>query len=682
MPEIKLNIVADIPTMKTLDMNQHKMMANAIRALAMDAVQKANSGHPGMPMGMADIATVLYTQFLKFNPQDPSWPDRDRFVLSNGHGSMLLYALNYLTGYEKMTLEEIKNFRQLGAQTAGHPEHDLASGIETTTGPLGQGLGNAVGMALAERMMKAHFGEGLVNHYTYVFAGDGCLSEGISQEVISFAGHQKLSNLIVFFDDNHITIDGPTSLSISDNHLMRFQASGWHTQQIDGHDPVAIAEAIKNAQAADQPSLIACRTVIGYGSPHKAGKSSSHGSPLGEEEIIETKKQLGWTGGPFEVPQDILDHWRGIAQKSHSLYAQWQDRYNQANADVRSEFDRRMAGKLPQQLDQTIQQMIHQWLEQKPSSATRQLSQDVLDAVTGSFPELIGGSADLTGSNNTKAKIMEPITAESAAGQYIYYGVREHGMAAIMNGMALHGGIIPFGGTFLTFSDYCRPAIRLSALMKQRVIYVMTHDSIGLGEDGPTHQPVEHLASLRAIPHLQVFRPADAVEVAECWQAALESADAPSIIVLTRQKVSALRHAASSENMCAKGAYILAEAQGERQVTLLATGSEVELALGVQQALAVKGIAAAVVSMPSWERFDAQSKSYQQQVLGSDDHLHVSIEAASTFGWERYIGRDGLACGLTTFGASAPAEALYKYFGLTVDQIVPEIMEKLQRGGK
>lgn len=667
MPNTSTQRVSDMPQQTT----NHYDMANAIRALAMDAVEKAQSGHPGMPMGMADIATVLFSQFLKFDAANPDWPDRDRFILSNGHGSMLLYALGYLTGYKAMTMEEIKNFRQLGYHTDGHPEHNIQLGIETTTGPLGQGLGNAVGMALAERIMNARFGDDLVDHRTYVFCGDGCLSEGISQEVISFAGHLGLSKLTVLFDDNSITIDGPTDLSISDDQCKRFEASGWHTQRVDGHDPEAIARAIEAAHKSDKPSFIACKTVIGYGAPHKAGTASSHGSPLGAEEIAETRKALGWEYPPFEIPDAILAPWREIGAKGHDQFTRWSQHANN------KEFERQLSGKLLPDLDSALLALKQEWAKNPQTKATRILSQNVLETMAPHAPELVGGSADLTGSNNTKTGQMKPITPGHYDGSYIYYGVREHGMASIMNGLALHGGIIPYGGTFLTFTDYCRPSIRLSALMRQRVIYVMTHDSIGLGEDGPTHQPIEHLAALRAIPHLQVFRPADAIETLECWQAAMHSQDNPSIIALTRQNVPALRHESSTENLCEKGAYVLKEASSSRRVTLLATGSEVGLAMGVANQLESQNIATAVVSMPCWELFEQQPDAYKNAVLGPESALHVSIEAASTFGWERYVGRHGLSIGMTDFGASAPAPVLFKHFGFTVENIVDKIKRKL-----
>ena len=519
----------------------HMDMANAIRFLAIDAVEKANSGHPGMPMGMADIATVLFTRYMKFDPADPQWPDRDRFVLSNGHGSMLLYALLYLTGYPGMDIEQIKNFRQLGSKTAGHPEYGHAPGIETTTGPLGQGLANAVGMALAERMLAARFGKELVDHYTYVFTGDGCLMEGISQEAISLAGHLNLSKLIVFFDDNSISIDGATDLTTGDDQAMRFKASGWHVQSIDGHDPDAIAGAIEAAQAADAPSMIACRTVIGYGAPNKQGTASTHGAALGGDEVQATRDALGWPHAPFVIPNETLDGWRQAGARGSRTLASWQDRLASVDGETAATFKRMIAGDLPEGFEGAIKAMKQALADDPPKLATRQSSKNTLDMLIEAVPSLVGGSADLTGSNLTKAATMSDVSADDFSGQYIYYGVREHGMAAVMNGIALHGGFIPFGGTFLVFTDYCRPSIRLAALMEQRVIYVMTHDSIGLGEDGPTHQPVEHLASLRAIPNLQVFRPCDATETLECWAIALESRNAPSVLALTRQGVPPVR---------------------------------------------------------------------------------------------------------------------------------------------
>ncbi|MBX7199195.1 MAG: transketolase [Rhodospirillaceae bacterium] len=649
-------------------------MANAIRFLSADAVQKANSGHPGAPMGLADVATVLFTRFLKFDPADPRWPDRDRFVLSAGHGSMLLYSLMYLTGYKDMTLDQIKNFRQFGSITAGHPEHGHASAAETTTGPLGQGLANAVGMALAERLLAARFGDDLVNHRTYVIAGDGCLMEGISHEAISLAGHLKLNKLIVLFDDNHISIDGPTELTVSDDQRKRFEASGWNTWAVDGHDPAAIADALTAAQTSDKPAMIACRTTIGFGAPTLAGTSKTHGSPLGDAEIKGAREKLGWPHAAFEVPAAILGAWRESAGRSAGKRAEWERRFAAAPA----EFKRLMAGELPAGW-QKVAEEIKEKAAASPAVATRQSSQTVLEGLTAAIPELIGGSADLTGSNNTKTGKMTPVSAKDFSGRYIYYGVREHAMAAAMNGLALHGGVVPYGGTFLVFADYCRPSIRLSALMGLRVIYVMTHDSIGVGEDGPTHQPVEHLAALRAIPGLLVMRPCDTVETAECWTAALAEAHRPSVLALTRQALPTLRTVHTPENLCAKGGYVLAEAEGPRRATLIATGSEVSVAMEARKQLAAEGIGVAVVSMPCWALFDEQPQAYRDQVLGAGPR--VAIEAASAFGWDRYIGAQGARgamIGMPGFGASAPAPVLYKHFGITADAAVAAVKSRLK----
>ncbi len=649
--------------------DNHRDMANAIRALAMDAVQKANSGHPGMPMGMADVATVLFTRFLKFDPANPAWADRDRFVLSAGHGSMLLYALLYLTGYEDMTLEEIKNFRQLGSRTAGHPEYGHAAGIETTTGPLGQGLANAVGMALAERLLNARYGDDLVDHHTYAIAGDGCLMEGISHEAISLAGHLKLGKLIVLFDDNSISIDGSVDLTCSDDQIGRFEASGWQTARVDGHDPEAVAAAIAAAQKSDRPSLIACKTVIGFGAPNKQGSAATHGAPLGEEEIAAAREALGWPHPPFEIPAAVLEAWRAAGRRSQDAAQAWQDRL--AASAQRAAFEDQIAGRLPAGWQEAVAAFKAQVAAEAPSVATRVSSQKVLEVLTAAVPAMIGGSADLTGSNNTKAKAQGVVTPDDFSGSYIHYGVREHGMAAVMNGLALHGGLIPYGGTFLVFSDYCRPAIRLSALMKQRVVYVMTHDSIGLGEDGPTHQPVEHLAALRAIPNLLVFRPADTIETAECWELALESADAPSLLALTRQGLPTLRKDIS-ENLSAYGAYIMVPADSERQVTLIASGSEVQIAMEAQKLLRKQGISAAVVSIPCWELFEQQPAHYRDEVLGPGT-LHIAIEAAVPFGWERWIESGGGFIGMRDFGASAPAKELFKKFNITAEAVVEAV---------
>jgi transketolase len=642
-------------------------MANAIRALAMDAVEKAKSGHPGMPMGMADVATVLFTRFLKFDAAAPGWPDRDRFVLSAGHGSMLLYALLHLTGYPGVTLEELRNFRQLGSITAGHPEFGHAPGIETTTGPLGQGLGNAVGMALAERLLNARLGDAIVDHFTYVLAGDGCLMEGISHEAISLAGHLGLGKLIVLFDDNQISIDGPTSLAVSDDQVKRFEAAGWAATRVDGHDPEAVAGAIERARHSDKPTLIACRTVIGYGAPTKQGKASTHGSPLGAEEIAGARERLGWPHAPFEIPAHILAAWRTCGARGAGLRAAWSERWNGLDLKIRHavEHPARTAAAAVATAIAAAKQAAAAATAKK---ATRAWSEAVLDHLIPALPALIGGSADLTGSNNTRIKDQPVVSRGSFAGSYIYFGVREHAMAAAMNGMALHGGLIPYGGTFLVFSDYCRPAIRLSALMRQRVIYVMTHDSIGLGEDGPTHQPVEHLASLRAIPNLNVFRPADGVETAECWELAVAPGDTPSVLALTRQAVPNLRAGPAADNLCAKGAYVLAEAPDKaRDLTILATGSEVGIAMEALALLAKDGIAAAVVSMPCWELFATQPVAYRDAVLGSAPR--VAVEAAVSFGWERWLGDGGAFVGMEGFGASAPGATLYEHFGITAANV-------------
>ncbi|MYJ71590.1 MAG: transketolase [Rhodospirillaceae bacterium] len=641
----------------------HDRMANAIRALAMDAVQAAKSGHPGMPMGMADAATVLFTQFLKFDPQRPDWPDRDRFVLSAGHGSMLLYAVLHLTGYPDMTMAELRNFRQLHSRTAGHPEYGAAPGIETTTGPLGQGLANAVGMALAERMMNARFGDDLVDHRTWAVAGDGCLMEGISQEAITLAGHLGLGRLIVLFDDNEISIDGPTGLATSDNQAGRFEACGWHVQTVDGHDPAALAAAMQAACDSDRPSMIACRTVIGYGAPTKAGTAATHGAPLGDEEIAGAREWLDWRHPPFEIPAEVAEAWRTAGARGAANADAWEARLAAADERVRAAFRRVTDGALPAGLGDAVNALKQQFATEAPKMATRQASGKVLDRLTQAVPELAGGSADLTGSNNTRAAGHSDIAAGDFSGGYIRYGVREHGMAAAMNGMALHGGLIPYGGTFLVFTDYARPAIRLSALMEQRVIYVMTHDSIGLGEDGPTHQPVEHLAALRAMPNLNVFRPCDAVEVAECWELALQARETPSVLALTRQGLPTLRTDHRAENACARGAYVIAGSGGDRQATLLASGSEVSIAVEAQALLKGEGIEAAVVSMPCWELFERQPDDYRAAVLG--DAPRIACEAAAGFGWTRWTGEDGGFVGMTGFGASAPAPHLYEHFGIT-----------------
>jgi transketolase len=640
-------------------------LANAIRFLAMDAVEAAKSGHPGMPMGMADVALVLWSKFLKFDAANPTWPDRDRFILSAGHGSMLLYAVNYLCGYEKFTLDQLKKFRQLHALTAGHPEVMPDAGIETTTGPLGQGIANSVGFALAERILNARFGDDLVDHHTYVIASDGDLMEGISHEACSLAGHLKLSRLIVLYDDNDISIDGSTSLSFSDDTLKRFDAYGWHTLKIDGHDRDAVEKAILAAKTDPRPSLIACKTIIGYGAPKKAGTKDCHGSPLGAEEIAATRAKLGWNYPPFEVPNAVLNEWRGYGARNRGEYDAWKKRL-QASPKW-AEFDAAMEGKINPQAFTALQAVKDKAAAEKPKIATRQSSGLALEALLPQIPELVGGSADLTPSNNTYVKGFENIAPPSYNGRYIRYGVREHGMAACMNGLALHGGIIPYAGTFMQFADYCRPAIRLSALMKQRVVYIMTHDSIGLGEDGPTHQPVEHLAALRAMPNLYVLRPCDTVEAVECWEMALKRKAGPSVLALSRQNLPTLR-GPSAENLSSKGAYVLAGGDN-RKVTLMATGSEVSIAMEAREKLKAEGIEAAVVSIPGMKQFDQQDEAYRQSVLGKAPR--VAIEAGVRIGWDRYLraGQDKFL-GMKDFGESAPAPDLYKHFGITADTVV------------
>jgi transketolase len=645
---------------------RHDLMANTIRFLAADAVQQANSGHPGMPMGMADVATVLFTRYLKYDPTRPDWPDRDRFVLSAGHGSMLLYALLHLTGYPEMTIEELRNFRQLGSKTPGHPEYGHAPGIETTTGPLGQGIATAVGMALAEKMLAKRFGSKAVDHCTYVIAGDGCLMEGISHEAISFAGHFGLGKLIVFWDDNRISIDGATDLAVSDNQLARFRASGWDTVAIDGHDPEAIARAIERARKSDKPSLIACRTVIGFGAPKLAGSHKTHGAPLGADEIKAMRESLHWGFTPFKIPPEALATWRQAGARGAKIRATWERRVATMPTAGRVEFERRMAGRLPEGWAAQLAAHKRKMSEEKPKMATRQASGSALEVLTAAIPDLVGGSADLTGSVNTQTRSTSPVTTEDFSGRYIHYGVREHGMAAIMNGLALHRGFVPYAGTFLVFTDYMKGAMRLSALMGQRVVYVLTHDSIGLGEDGPTHQPIETLASLRALPNFRVFRPCDPVETAECWELALQREDGPSGLVLTRQGLPTLRAAHQDANLSARGAYMLAEAAGgagARRVTLLATGSEVSIAMEAKKLLEAEGVPAAVVSMPSWELFEAQDAAYRRQVLGAAPR--VGVEAAARLGWDRYLGERGVFVGMSTFGASAPASKLFEHFGIT-----------------
>ncbi len=646
---------------------RHNDMANAIRALAMDGVETAKSGHPGMPMGMADVATVLFTDILSYDAADPAWPNRDRFVLSAGHGSMLIYALLYLTGVPGMDIAQLKAFRQLGAKTAGHPEYGHAPGVETTTGPLGQGVATAVGMAIGERLWHARSG-GLIDHYTYVIAGDGCLMEGISQEAITLAGHLGLGKLIVIFDDNAISIDGPTSLSTSEDQIGRFQAAGWNTVRIDGHDPAAIRTALAAAKAdSSKPWLIAAKTVIGFGAPKKAGTASAHGSPLGADEIAAARVKLGWPHAPFEVPEPILSAWRAAGARGRAARTAWSHAWAGADAALRAQLADPLGGATGDSFAAALQAAKKAAAAETGKKATRQWSEQTLEHLVPAVPALIGGSADLTGSNNTRVKGQVAIAKGAFDGRYIHYGIREHAMAAAMNGLALYGGVIPYGGTFLVFTDYCRPSIRLSALMGLRVVYVMTHDSIGLGEDGPTHQPVEHVAALRSIPNLLVMRPACGVETAECWAIALQSTGAPSVLALTRQAVPNLRTTHTDENLSAKGAYVLREAKGRRDVTLLATGSEVGLAVEAADLLAKDGVAAAVVSMPSFELFRAQSDDYRRAVLGTAPR--VAVEAAVAQGWHEWIGADGAFVGMTGFGASAPAPKLYEHFGITAGNV-------------
>jgi transketolase len=655
-----------------------RRLANAIRALAMDAVEAANSGHPGMPMGMADAATALFTRHLKFDSADPRWPDRDRFILSAGHGSMLLYSLLYLTGYAHPTLDEIKRFRQLGSPTAGHPENFEMPGIEVTTGPLGQGFAMAVGMAIAERHLNAIYGDALVDHRTFVIAGDGDLMEGINHESVGLAGHLQLGRLIVLWDDNNITIDGSTALSRNEDVLERYQAGKWHTVECDGLDADDVSRAIDEALADPRPSLIRCKTIIGFGAPHKQGTSATHGSALGHDEVEAARRELGLEDKDFFVPDDVLAAWREAGRRGAPAKAEWQKRL--ASSDKREDFLARMSGKVD---DAWLKPYLDKLLADLKPVATRKASEMALEAINAAIPATIGGSADLTGSNNTKTRNIEPLTPENYAGRYIYYGIREFGMSAAMNGMALHGGVIPYGGTFLVFTDYARPAIRLSALQRARVIYVMTHDSIGLGEDGPTHQPIEHLQSLRAMPQLDVYRPADAVETAECWALALAS-DEPSILALTRQNLEPVRTAPSPENLSARGAYRLKPSENNRKVIILATGSEVEIALAAARQLEAQGIGTDVVSMPCTERFDAQSREYREDILpdvSNREILRVSIEAGTTFGWERYTGLHGLRIGIDRFGVSSPAPDAYDYFGLTPDKVVARITEFMKQRG-
>ena len=646
-----------------------KDLSNAIRFLSIDAVQKANSGHPGMPMGMADVATVLFKYYLRFNPKNPSWINRDRFILSAGHGSMLLYSLLYLTGYKSISLKDIKNFRQLNSICAGHPEYEKNSGIETTTGPLGQGLSNAVGMAIAEEVLKKKFGSNIINHKTYVIASDGDFMEGISHETMSLAGHLKLKNLIVFFDNNKISIDGPTSLSVSDNYKKRFESYGWSFQEINGHNEKQISKAIKRCINSKKPNLISCKTIIGYGSPNKAGKETSHGAALGEDEVTLVRKKLKWPHAPFEIPKEILSEWRKIGEKGVSEEKKWNINFKKKPKKIKDQFDRIVENRLPEDFNNHIANLKKKIFDLKSDMATRKSSAFVIENLITNLPELIGGSADLSGSNNTKTKNSTIIKSSNFSGNYIHYGVREHGMAGIMNGMALHGGIIPYGGTFLIFLDYCKPSLRLSAMMGQKVIYIFSHDSIGLGEDGPTHQPIEHLAHLRAIPNLNVFRPADTIETLECWEIALKSSTNPSVIALTRQKIPFVTEALTNKNMSALGGYELRKTKDNPEITLIASGSEVQIAIEAMNKLKNLNINSKVVSMPCQELFDKQPKEYREKIINKNSKK-ISIEASSVFGWEKYIDSDGSSLGLKSYGKSGPYKSIYENFNLTSDSVV------------
>jgi len=652
-----------------------KNLTNAIRFLSIDAVQKADSGHPGLPMGMADVATVLFKYYLRFNPKNPSWANRDRFILSAGHGSMLLYSLLYLTGYKIISLKDIENFRKIKSICAGHPEYIKNSGIETTTGPLGQGLSNAVGMAIAEEILKKKFGSSLINHKTYVIASDGDLMEGISHESMSLAGHLKLKNLIVFFDNNKISIDGETKLSVSDNYKKRFESYGWSFQEVNGHDEKQISKAIKKSLKSKRPNIISCKTIIGYGSPNKAGKASSHGSPLGEKEIELVRKKLKWKHKPFKIPSEILNEWRKIGEKGIQQEAKWISVYNKKSKKIKDEFSRVFNNSLPKKFESIIMKQKKKFFNKKPAIASRKSSEFVLEEIVKELPELIGGSADLSVSNNTITKNSKDITPSNFNGNYIHYGVREHGMAGAMNGMALHGGIIPYGGTFLIFSDYCKPSIRLSSFMGVKVIYVLSHDSIGLGEDGPTHQPVEQLIALRAIPNLNVFRPADTIETLECWEIALKSSNKPSVLVLSRQKLPFVTEKLNKKNMSAMGAYEIKKTNPNPEVTIIASGSEVHIAIEASDKLLKKNINSKIVSMPCQELFDKQTKDYKNKIIEKNS-IKISIEASSVFGWEKYVGTDGASLGMKSFGKSAPYNDLYKHFNLTSNDVV-ELAKKM-----
>ena len=646
-----------------------KDLANAIRFLSVDAVQKANSGHPGLPMGMADVATVLFRYYLRFNPKNPDWINRDRFVLSAGHGSMLLYSLLYLTGYKSISIKDIQNFRQLESICAGHPEYKKKSGIETTTGPLGQGLSNAIGMAIAEEIMKKRFGSGLINHKTYVIASDGDFMEGISHEAMSLAGHLKLKNLVVFFDNNKVSIDGSTKLTVSDNYKKRFESYGWNFQEVNGHNEKQISKAIKKTLKSKKPSLISCKTIIGYGSPNKSGKASSHGAALGNEEVVLVRKRLKWKYKPFEIPKEILNEWRKIGKRGDLQEKKWNIIYNNKSKKVKDEFSRQINTKLPKNLNKIIDKEKRKFFNLKQNVASRQSSASVLEAITKNLPELVGGSADLSGSNNTKTKYSIIIKPSNFKGNYIHYGVREHAMAGIMNGMALHGGILPYGGTFLVFLDYCKPSLRLSAFMGLRVIYIFSHDSIGLGEDGPTHQPIEHLIHLRTIPNLNVFRPADTIETLECWEIALKSSTNPSVIALSRQKLPSVTETLTKKNMSSLGGYELKKTNLNPEVTLIASGSEVQIAIEALNKLQEININSKVISMPCQELFDKQSKEYKEKIIDKNS-IKISIEASSIYGWEKYVGPDGISLGIKSFGKSAPYKKIYEYFNLTSDNVV------------
>tara|TARA_B100000700_G_C15019731_1_gene845089 strand:+ start:27 stop:2009 length:1983 start_codon:yes stop_codon:yes gene_type:complete len=652
-------------------------LSNAVRFLSIDAVQKANSGHPGMPMGMADVATVLFKYHLRFNPKNPNWINRDRFVLSAGHGSMLLYSLLHLTGYESVSIEDIKNFRQLNSICAGHPEYKKGSGIETTTGPLGQGLGNAVGMSIAEEVLRKKFGTSLINNKTFVIASDGDLMEGISHESMSLAGHLKLRNLIVFFDNNKISIDGSTSLSVSDNYKKRFEGYGWNFLEIDGHNEKKISQAITKASKSNKPTLISCKTIIGFGSPNKSGKASSHGSPLGDEEIALVRKKLKWNNKPFEIPKDIFNAWRKIGERGAVLEEKWQETLNKKNQKIKSEFQETYIQSDLKDLENLIIKEKTKYFDTKPSLATRQCSSAAIESISNILPQLIGGSADLSGSNNTKTNNSKVISSKNFNGNYIHYGVREHGMAAIMNGLALYSGFIPYGGTFLIFSDYCKPSIRLAALMGLKVIYIFSHDSIGLGEDGPTHQPIEQLNGLRAIPNLNVFRPADINETLECWEIALKNKNTPSVIALSRQKLPYINPSFSKDNKCEKGAYIVNLTSHDNKVTLVASGSEVELALNVQNELKKNNIQSKVVSMPCQELFDNQSDDFKKDIL-DEDSLVVTIEAGNVSSWKKYLGKKGISLGIDRFGESAPYKKIYDHLNLSVEKILTTIQNRLR----